>query len=169
MNARRLLREGGDNLRFRYGLTLVVVNVMIVAGVSGLLVYLSPGPVPEIRFYVLSDTYRLGETVEFALENRHTLSFCHGGVNPWRVYRLVNDTWERVEVHDDVPAFYSVAPGNARQWSWRAENDPERAEFGLPEVAAGDYRVEVSGSLCLSTSDPDPTAVLVRAAFRLET
>ena len=105
--------------------------------------------------------------MEFALENRHTLSFCHGGANPWKVYRLVNDTWERAEVHEDAAAFNTVAPGESRRWTWKSENDPERAQFGLAEVVPGRYRVQVAGALCRHVSAPDQTVVSLNATFQL--
>ena len=159
MSVLRLFRERGSRSRRRHLLLLLIVIVAVVAGVSGFLIFLSPAVVPELRFYVLKDTYRLGENVESMFENRHTLSFCHGGGNPWEVYRFVNDTWERVEVHEDFAAFYLISPGESRRWTWKAENDPERAQFGLAEVVPGPYRVQVAGALAR------PYPILIRPSW----
>lgn len=144
----------------RYVLVLVIgVGVMAIVLGTFVAFFLHRPDIssPEIRFFTLKDTYRLGEDVVFRLDNNHTLHFCTHQI-PWTITRQIDGQWQRVESHLSFDALTSVAPGESAQWRWKAETYPlwgeyGLADFGLAEVTPGEYRIRVSGWLCPSLDE----------------
>jgi hypothetical protein len=125
-------------------------------------------PRPEVRFFTVQESYRLGETVVFRLENHHQFSpVCYASRSPWSIGRLVGDEWERVEEHDSLQALGFLVPGKSREWRWTAEKQPEQQDFGLAEVLRGEYRIRFPGRLCESVDDFEGQGIELFAHFDL--
>lgn len=133
------------------------------------ILYPEPPPVYEVRFYTLRSRSEIGETVRFVLENRHTLSFCYGGLSPWTVAREVMGEWRRVELHWDAATLSILPPGESLRGSWRAETErePWPDEFGLVDVLPGLYHVRIGGALCDRIGDESIEVLELRAYFSL--
>lgn len=105
-------------------------------------------PPPGVRFYVLQDAYRLGETVVFRLENVGGHTFCTPSIWTWTAQRLVGDEWLRVEAWGHLDAVGYIGPGKVLELSWVAENFSNYERYGAVEVLPGEYRVSFRGTFC---------------------
>ena len=159
--------RGRSRLPRRYLVATVAIAVLLSV-VFAVIAGTRPATTdPELRFHVLRESYRLGEVVEFVLENLHTSSFCYGGFSPFSISRSMGADWQLVELLDDAATMSIMAPGETLHGGWKAVNDTDRDLLGLAEVAPGDYRVVASGGLCKSQGDPSATPIELIAAFRL--
>lgn len=121
---------------------------------------------PAVRFYVLQETYRLGETVIFRFENLGGYIFCSPSIWDWTASRLAGDEWRPVEAWGHLSAIGRIEPGEVLEISWVAENFPNYRRQGGVEVLPGEYRISFRGTFC---DLPAGTAVPEDTAFDPET
>lgn len=146
-------------------LVLLIIAVGLAAALM-ITLFVLLVPRPGIQFFTLQDSYRLGETVLFRIENDGATPFCLGSFNPWRVEPLISDDWMRVETHDTVNAVVRLKQGDSREWPWIAQSDPDREQNGFPEVVPGEYRLRLGGWPCDSTGG---SGVVLFAFFEIGT
>ncbi len=123
---------------------LIVISVVLVASILGTVYVFFWAPTPQepvLRFTTTRSEYALGDEVTFVLENNLTNAVCLSSSSPWGVQRKVDDHWETVEIHGETLAIVTIQPDDSHQWSWIAEDHPDRDSYGLAAVEPGEYRV----------------------------
>jgi hypothetical protein len=109
------------------------------------------------------------ETIDFTLRNQSEQSF---GLNPyaWQLHVLENGEWRKVAPDQWIEPWYTVAPGESRQWVLATEEHPtpggDDIVHVVQDLGSRTYAFSVHGHL--GTGGDEPTSVECVALFDVE-
>lgn len=117
-----------------FALILVAVMVATVAAAAWL-----TQSAPRVPFRTGRAVYLVGDVVGFTLTNTWNMPIHLSSTAPWMIERWISGAWHAVESHADLMVIVTIAPAEARNWSWRAVTQDDHPD--LAPVKPGAYRI----------------------------